>query len=202
MKKVNIPYGRLGMHILIDGYNLLKYIERTRSITKSDFIKLLAKYAELRNHLICIVFDGGDSPWPITKTVRKVTIIDAGWNQSADQYIQELVEQKKMSVQLLVSSDNLLGSRVMECGMPVIETPLFWNLALKALEYNSPDKKQVTQLVVAKPKEKWTDVDYAMQEATADGIIIKDDGVQKPDFFCTGKKSRLKRTVEEILKKL
>lgn len=190
------------MRILIDGYNLLRYAEHLRVISKAEFVTCIARYARLKNHLIHIIFDGGDSPWPIAQTMGAVTVVYSGWNQSADSYIQEFVARKEIMIQLLVSSDIDLGVSIMQRGIPVIDTPSFWNMLSVALEHSNGKKKQASRLVTKKPKERWTEIDFAMQEALSGVMANKDSDRIESDISGFGKKSRLERILEEIIKKL
>jgi predicted RNA-binding protein with PIN domain len=98
------------MLLLIDGYNVLKKAKGARASAseKEYFIKQCAAYALNKNHQVILVFDGGPLPRPTRERLKNITIVHAGFEQTADDYLKQLVELHKNNELLLISSDNEL----------------------------------------------------------------------------------------------
>lgn len=100
----------MAMHIIIDGYNVLKQMLTDEQIglpQRRAFINMLGKYAAKKNHNVTVIFDGGPDTWPTQEKDHGVTVIYSGTKQTADDIIKKLLSTKKYGI-LLVSSDNEL----------------------------------------------------------------------------------------------
>lgn len=96
------------MHIIIDGYNVLKQVVHSGEISSMQrraFINALGKYGVKKNHRITIVFDGGPDVWPTQEKDHGVTVIYAGIKQSADDLIKRAMKERQHNI-LVVTSDN------------------------------------------------------------------------------------------------
>jgi len=96
------------MHIIIDGYNVLKQALHSGEISdmqRRAFINSLGKYGAKKNHRITIVFDGGPDAWPTQEKDHGITVIYAGIKQSADDLIKRAMKERQHNI-LVVTSDN------------------------------------------------------------------------------------------------
>lgn len=100
------------MHIIIDGYNVLKQVVHSGDISSMQrraFINALGKYGAKKNHHITIVFDGGPDTWPTQEKDHGVMVIYAGIKQSADDLIKRAMKERQHNI-LVVTSDNEIKS--------------------------------------------------------------------------------------------
>ena len=107
------------MHIIIDGYNVLKQVLHSGKISdmqRRAFINMLGKYGEKKNHRIVVVFDGGPDTWPTQQRDHGVTIIYSGIKKSADDLIKDLLNQKHHNL-LVITWDNEIN----QLRLPVLQ---------------------------------------------------------------------------------
>ena len=126
------------MHIIIDGYNVLKQALGNKTISDGQrraFINMLGKYAEKKNHHIVVVFDGGPDAWPSQEKDHGILVVYSGIQQSADDLIKKALIQKPHV--LLVTSDNELKAAAKH-GTMVIDSLEFYMLVKQ--EFITRDK--------------------------------------------------------------
>ncbi len=100
------------MIIIIDGYNVMKHHDPDRRISeqeRSQFIRLMGRYAGRKRHALIVVFDGGDAAWPYKETITGIKVVYAGFKKTADDVIMRYIKDYANQELLLVSSDNELG---------------------------------------------------------------------------------------------
>ena len=115
------------MHIIIDGYNVLKQMLTGDQIglqQRRAFSNMLGKYAGKKNHAITLVFDGGPHTWTSQEKDHGITVVYAGTKLSADDVIKKMLSSKKYGV-LLVSSDNELKAYAAQLGIASIMLSIF-----------------------------------------------------------------------------
>jgi uncharacterized protein len=107
----------MGMHLLIDGYNLL-HVDRI--LTHFNAIQLqrerdhlidqLSAYRSLRQMEITVVFDGWQGGWPSERRERKkgIEVVFSKLGEKADEVIKRLVREKGAGV-TVISSDRELS---------------------------------------------------------------------------------------------
>jgi uncharacterized protein len=107
----------MGMHLLIDGYNLL-HVDRI--LTHFNAIQLqrerdhlidqLSAYRSLRQMEITVVFDGWQGGWPLERRERKkgIEVVFSKLGEKADEVIKRLVREKGAGV-TVISSDRELS---------------------------------------------------------------------------------------------
>lgn len=116
------------MHIIIDGYNVLKQALGSKMISDSQrraFINMLGKYAAKKNHHIVVVFDGGPDVWPSQEKDHGILVAYSGIKQSADDLIKKALIQKPNV--LLITSDNELKATA-KLGTMVMDSLEFYTL--------------------------------------------------------------------------
>jgi predicted RNA-binding protein with PIN domain len=152
------------MHIIIDGYNVLKQALGIKMISdeqRRGFINMLGRYAERKNHTIVVVFDGGPDTWPLQQKDHGILVTYSGIKQSADDLIKKALQQKPHV--LLVSSDNELKAAAKH-GTMVMDSLEFYTLVKQEL---MPKEKTVAKGSLQKTsKEENPLVDELMRKDT------------------------------------
>lgn len=147
------------MHIIIDGYNLLKQALEAVHVSERQrraFIALLGKYADRKKHTISVVFDGGPTTWISQEKDHGITVIYSGTKQTADEAIKHMLHTRPHGI-LLVSSDNELKLAATRAGAQSINAPDFYALVKHEL---APKHKDVTSDILIKTSataESWVD---------------------------------------------
>ena len=121
------------MHIIIDGYNVLKQALGNKDISEGQrraFINALGKYAAKKNHHIAVIFDGGPDMWPTQEKDHGILVVYSGIKESADDLIKKSLTQR--SHVLLVTSDNELKAAAKH-GTMVIDSLEFYMLVKQEL---------------------------------------------------------------------
>lgn len=185
------------MIIVIDGYNLVKYIRPHGSISDKErrvFVHTLARYGKKKRHKIIIVFDGGLSEWPYKEKIAGVTVLYSGRRASADDVIMQYLEDHHKKDMLLVSSDhelNLFASHHTIVSIGVEE----FTLLLKEADKEIGQKEQEVAISFDEAE---TDFDMIMEQATQKVPYKEDDKPHKQEisFTRTAKKDKV------LLKKL
>ena len=123
----------MAVHIIIDGYNLIRQSRKLRSIELQDIqlgrqalIDMLAAYKKVKPHKITVVFDGMGAPsFSRGKDRHKGIEIKFSRNgDSADTVIKRMSAREKQNA-LVVSSDRDILSFVEAQGCTVIESSEF-----------------------------------------------------------------------------
>ncbi|MGQ9647750.1 MAG: NYN domain-containing protein [Thermodesulfobacteriota bacterium] len=103
----------MGMHLLIDGYNLLHtdrilaHLNPTELQHERDrLIDQLSAYRSLKPMGITVVFDGWQGGWPTEKREKKkgIELVFSRLGEKADEVIKRLVKEKGAAV-TVISSD-------------------------------------------------------------------------------------------------
>jgi predicted RNA-binding protein with PIN domain len=116
------------MHILIDGYNLLKrngFNGETDAHARTTFVSHLAQYAKKKDHNLVIVFDGGPYQWPDTERTKGIEVVFSGERMSADEYIKEYISEHPNKHLLLITSDRELNEWADEHGVYSLDVHAF-----------------------------------------------------------------------------
>lgn len=101
------------MHIIIDGYNLIRQSDSLRHLEKYGLkrgrmalIEFLSSYKKHRDHTITVVFDGweGGSPREEREKTRGINIIYSRRDEKADDVIKRMVVEAAGEI-LVVTSD-------------------------------------------------------------------------------------------------
>jgi uncharacterized protein len=138
----------MGLHIIIDGYNLVRRSEELSRIDRTDItrgrealIEKLAAYRRLKPHRITVVFDGAGAPAlsPGRDRAKGIGIVFSRGGESADAVIARMARQERATA-LVVSSDLAVVRSAQACGAAVIDSAEFEaRLAMaSALEGSDP----------------------------------------------------------------
>ncbi len=186
------------MHIIIDGYNVLKQALGNKTISEEQrrgFINLLGKYAQRKNHTIAVVFDGGPDAWPSQERDHGILVTYSGIKQSADDLIKKALIQKPNV--LLVTSDNELKAAARH-GTMVMDSLEFYMLIKQEFV---PKEKPVRGTLLKTSKEENSLIDELMRKDTQP--IYKGESEEFADRGSKGQTpSKKERAYLQRLKKL
>jgi len=121
------------MHIIVDGYNLIRQSAALRSAERRSLeegrkalVRALTQYKRLRGHRITVVFDGwvGGSPREERDMAAGVAIIYSRLGEKADEVIKRLVAAGSEEI-LVVTSDREIASFAARRGKAAIASPDF-----------------------------------------------------------------------------
>jgi predicted RNA-binding protein with PIN domain len=119
------------MIIVIDGYNVLKQALGRTEIAqreKDTFIKQLSRYAKKKGHAVLVVFDGGSTQKADKERIDGISVVHSGFEQSADDWIKNYMQQHKGHDLLLVSTDRELGASVKRMGITCLDSMDFYKI--------------------------------------------------------------------------
>ena len=123
----------MGMHLIIDGYNLIRQSERLGDIDRRSLqrgrealISALARYKKIRGHRITVVFDGGRAPSFGDQRDRRagIDIRFSRQGELADAVIKRMCARERGEV-LVVSSDTDIVRYAEARGAATIPSPAF-----------------------------------------------------------------------------
>jgi len=123
----------MGMHIIIDGYNLVRQSKELSRLDRADIargrealIELLAAYRRLKPHRITVVFDGAGAPAlsPGRDRMKGIAIVFSRGGETADAVIGRMARQEGETA-LVVSSDQVVVRSAQASGAAVIESVEF-----------------------------------------------------------------------------
>jgi predicted RNA-binding protein with PIN domain len=123
----------MSLHLIIDGYNLIRRSPTLSVLDRQDLekgraelIRRLAKYKRIRPLPITVIFDGWNQPdLIVSRTMEKgIQVVFSGRGQKADELI--IQRTKKMGERaLVVTSDRGIQSQVERHGATVIPSEEF-----------------------------------------------------------------------------
>lgn len=119
------------MVLLIDGYNLLKYIIKKTYATAQEqswLIKKLEEYATIKKHAIIVIFDGGPYVRPTYTKRGQVAILYSGTQETADEVIKDYVMAHSNDQMIVISSDNGLYSFASRLRVTTVDAQAFYTL--------------------------------------------------------------------------
>jgi predicted RNA-binding protein with PIN domain len=123
----------MGMHIIIDGYNLVRQSKALSRLDRADItrgrealIERLAIYRRFKPHRMTVVFDGigAQALSPRRDRMRGIEIVFSRGGETADAVIGRMARQEGDTA-LVVSSDLAVVRNAQACGAAVIESTEF-----------------------------------------------------------------------------
>ena len=194
------------MLLIVDAYNLLKFMIKSAHVSKTQhtkFINNLAAYALLKKLDMLIVFDGGDSFKSEKLSYKGITLIYAGQKSTADDYIKLYVDNKKSKTDvLIVSSDKNLCDTVVLMGASCIEVQFFSRLLEGIVTPPSLKQKTVHAIIKSKNYESSLELDALMMATSVNPQKTEEIEIQA---LKRGKKktvSKSEKNMYKILEKL
>ncbi len=123
----------MSIHIIIDGYNLIRQSDRLSVIDRRDIqsgrealIETLAEYRKIKQHKITVVFDGTNAP-SFSRRVEKLKGIKIQFSRNgelADTVIKRMAAMEREKA-LIVSSDLEIVNYAESQGAATISSPEF-----------------------------------------------------------------------------
>jgi predicted RNA-binding protein with PIN domain len=123
----------MGMHIIIDGYNLVRQSKELGRLDRADIargrealIEKLAAYRRFKPHRMTVVFDGSGAPAlsPERDRMKGIGVVFSRGGETADAVIGRMARQEGETA-LVVSSDQAVVRSAQASGAAVIESPEF-----------------------------------------------------------------------------
>jgi uncharacterized protein len=130
------------MHIVIDGYNLIRqsdhlrpYDRRSLEEGRNALIQFLLPYRKGRCHAITVVFDAWDGGGPLEErdTQAGIDIVYSRRGKKADDVIKEMVERRGGEEVLIVTSDRDVADHAVHRGATAISSPEFERVVFRFL---------------------------------------------------------------------
>ena len=194
------------MLLIVDDYNLLKFIVKSPHVSKvqhTKFIDSLAAYALLKKLEMLVVFDGGDTYKSEKLSYKGLCIVYAGQKTSADDYIKAYVDHKKIKTDILVvSSDRNLCDTIILLGASTIEVAFFAQLLEGVIAPISLKQKTVSIIIKTKDYESTVELDALMKASSVNPQKTDELEIQ---VLRRGKKktvSKSEKNMYKILEKL
>lgn len=134
------------MHIIIDGYNLIRQsvsLGRFESFSlqsgRNELIRRSSLYKKSRGHRITIVFDGWASDPLMEERDREggIDIIYSRKGEKADEVIKRMVKKGEEEI-VVVTSDRNIADSISRNGGVAISSPEFEAKLERLSEYNLP----------------------------------------------------------------
>ena len=131
----------MSIHILIDGYNLIRQSPEFSQLDRQDIqlgrealIDMLVEYKKLKHHKVTIVFDGINAPLFSNNRdqVKGIKIIFSRQGESADAVIKRMAAREREKA-LVVSSDRDIVNFAASRGAATISSPEFEKKAAMAV---------------------------------------------------------------------
>ena len=125
----------MSIHIIIDGYNLIRQSNQLHEIDRQDIqrgrqalIDMLAAYKKIKAHRITVVFDGTGSPSLSRQRDRRrgITLVFSQRGETADTVIKKMAREEGQKA-LVVSSDLDIIQSAEARGSTVISSTEFEN---------------------------------------------------------------------------
>jgi uncharacterized protein len=137
----------MSIHIIIDGYNLIRQSGFLGSLESQDIqagrdalVEMLAAYKRIKRHPITVVFDGSSAPsdCPSRDRVQGVSIVFSRSGELADAVIKRMAAKEKEKA-IVVSSDLDIVRHSEASGCATLSSPVFEQKLVMASQLNSGD---------------------------------------------------------------
>jgi len=153
------------MHIIIDGYNLIRQSDRLRHAERAGLeagrnrlIEELIRYNRMNPHRITVVFDGWLDGSPNEEHYRKggIEIVYSRKGEEADEVIKRMTRRTGGDT-LVVTSDRDIADTVVRGGGVVLSSPQFEEkikgaITGQAIEKEFPDDEPLERVVTPRKK--------------------------------------------------
>ena len=136
----------MSIHIIIDGYNLIRQSTKLSSLDQQDIMLgrealmgMLAAYRKIKPHRITVVFDGRNSPVFSPQRTRQkgISIRFSRSGESADDVIKRMANREREKA-LVVSSDREVTEFSAASGAATISAQRFEAKIAMAAHFDSP----------------------------------------------------------------
>jgi len=132
------------IHIIIDGYNLIRQSKRLSILDMQDIqlgrdtlVDMLAAYKKVKSHRITVVFDGTTAPVFSQKQDRQkgISILFSHKGESADTVIKKMARKERQRA-LVVSSDQDIVNSAAASGAATVSANDFENKLTLSIDIN------------------------------------------------------------------
>jgi len=123
----------MSLHIIIDGYNLIRQSTALSDLDRQDIqlgrealLNMLAAYKKIKRHKITVVFDGTNAPF-LSRRINKIKGVEIRFSrigELADTVIKRMAATEREKA-LVVSSDLEIVNAVASQGASTISSPMF-----------------------------------------------------------------------------
>jgi predicted RNA-binding protein with PIN domain len=123
----------MGLHIAIDGYNLIRQSRHFSTLDQQDLqsgrealVDSLAAYKRIKRYAITVIFDGASAPAGMVRRdrIKGIELRYSRPGELADAVIKRMAAREKQNL-LVVSSDNEIVDYAQSMGSAVISAPEF-----------------------------------------------------------------------------
>ena len=123
----------MAIHIIVDGYNLIRQSETLRLLDQQDLqsgrdalVDRLAAYKRIKSHKITVIFDGTQAPLLSTPRdrIQGISVEFSRNGESADTLIKRLARREREKA-LVVSSDREIVNTAAASGAATISSDEF-----------------------------------------------------------------------------
>jgi len=142
----------MSIHIIIDGYNLIRQSKRLSILDLQDIqlgrdtlVDMLAAYKKVKSHRITVVFDGTTAPLFSQQRNRHkgISIIFSHEGESADTVIKKMARKERQRA-LVVSSDQDIVQSTAASGAATVsahdfENKLTMSMDMDGLQFDRDD---------------------------------------------------------------
>jgi len=148
------------IHIIIDGYNLIRQVpslmrheKQSLESGRQHLIHLLSLYRNIKRHKITVIFDGVLNLSEFAPSYKEagINIKFSPQGISADDVIKEMVRDEK-SRAMVVSSDQSILKYARDQGSSVISSPDFYEKLAMAQMMGTLDKEEPPEKETPKHK--------------------------------------------------
>lgn len=138
------------VHIVIDGYNLIRqspvFSELDRQdlqLGRENLLKNLAAYKRIKGHRMTVVFDGQNAPPMSQKRDRigGIQVLFSRKGETADAVIKRIADREREKA-IVVSSDREVADFAQSRGAAVLSSPAFESKVEMATELDSSFMKE------------------------------------------------------------
>ncbi|MDH3797471.1 MAG: NYN domain-containing protein [Desulfobacterales bacterium] len=136
----------MSIHIIIDGYNLIRQSTTLSTLDQQDImlgrealVDMLAAYRKIKPHRITVVFDGRSSPVfsPQRNRLKGIALRFSRSGESADDVIKRMAHKEREKA-LVVSSDREVADSAAANGAATISSQEFEAKIEMAAHFDSP----------------------------------------------------------------
>ncbi|MGD8295746.1 MAG: NYN domain-containing protein [Desulfobacterales bacterium] len=135
----------MSLHIIIDGYNLIRQSNRLSNLDLQDIqlgrdalIDMLSAYKKVKAHRITVVFDGTRTPLfsQQRNRLKGITVIFSHKGESADTVIKKMARKERQAA-LVVSSDQDIVQSAAASGTATVSANDFENKLRMSMDMDS-----------------------------------------------------------------
>ena len=123
----------MGIHIVIDGYNLIRQSQQFKELDRRDLqsgrdalVDALAAYKKVKGYRITVIFDGTSAPAGMSRrdTHKGISLCYSSSGETADTVIKRMAEREKEKL-MVVTSDREIVRYAQAMGSTTIDAAEF-----------------------------------------------------------------------------